>query len=261
MDFSDAIFEDGYRQKKRHLNPLVTNLLAHLVSQREVARLLKINYKTVVRKFRYQAINAEHEFNTRNFEKPQAAKIEFDDLETFERSKHLPLSVTLAVERGSRRVLGLEVSTMPSRGTLAQKAREKYGRRADLRQKTRNVLFTQLVGLVHPAAEIRSDHNPSYPVLVKKYFPGATHKRFKGRRGCVTGQGELKEGRYDPLFSINHTCAMFRANVNRLIRKTWCTTKSQERLRSHLILYANAHNNRLEENARKKEERIDRRAG
>ncbi|MGZ3656152.1 MAG: hypothetical protein ACXWR1_04035, partial [Bdellovibrionota bacterium] len=73
--------------------------------------------------------------------------------------------------------------------------------------------------------------------------------------------GELKEGRYDPLFSINHTCAMFRANVNRLIRKTWCTTKSQERLRSHLILYANAHNNRLEEHARKKEERIARRAG
>ena len=249
--YSDAIFEGCYRQKKRHLNSIVVDLLAHEMSQREVARVLKVNYKTVVHKFRYRSLDAEYELHTQNQAKPLAAVVEFDDLETFEHSKHKPLSVTIAVEAKTRRILALEVAVMPARGTHARRAREKYGKRPDLRQKTRKFLFQRLQNLLLPQAEIRSDRNPCYPSLVKRYFPLAAHKRFLGRRGCVTGQGELKEGKFDPLFSINHTCAMFRANVNRLIRKTWCTTKDADRLRSHLILYASEHNKRLDENARK----------
>lgn len=172
-------------------------------------------------------------------------------METFEHTKHKPLSITIAVEKTTRRVLSLDVSAMPSRGRFAGRAREKYGRRSDLRQRTRKLMFARLQALVSPTAQIRSDRNPCYPFLVKKFFPDAIHKTFKGKRGCVTGQGELKEGKFDPLFAINHTCAMFRANVNRLIRKTWCTTKSADRLRYHLILYACEHNKRLEENALK----------
>jgi hypothetical protein len=249
---SDAVVQDCYRQKKRLQNSVITALLAHEMSQREVARTLKINFKTVVRKFRYQAFGAQCLFHWENTHGPKAETVEFDDLETFEHSKHKPLSVTIAVEAGSRRILALEVSEMPSRGTLAKKARAKYGKREDRRQEMRKVLFERLQKLVVPYAEIRSDSNPSYPSLVKRYFPNATHVKFMGRKGCVTGQGELKQGRFDPLFSINHTCAMFRANVNRLIRKTWCTTKSLERLRAHLMLYAHEHNRRLEETARRR---------
>lgn len=38
---------------------------------------------------------------------------------------------------------------------------------------------------------------------------------------------------------------MLRANVNRLFRKTWCTTKRADRLYAHLILYAHFHNTML----------------
>ena len=245
--YSDAIFEDSYRQKKRFLNPIVSELLAHLVSQREVARMLKINYKTVVRKFHHQAWSAERDFHKRNLEKEKAQVVEFDDMETFEHTKHKPLSITIAIEAVTRRILALAVSSMPARGRLAEAARSKYGKRLDLRQKTRRRLFENLPDLVAENAEFRSDKNPSYPSLIRRGFPQALHQQFAGRRGCVTGQGELKAGGFDPLFSINHTCAMFRANVNRLIRKTWCTTKSAERLREHLILYANEHNKRLDE--------------
>jgi hypothetical protein len=254
--YSDAIFEDGYRQKKRQYNSVVVDLYAHVLSLREVARVLKLNYKTVVQKFHYQALNAEFELNSGNAAKPAAQVVEFDDLETFEHSKHKPLSVTIAVEGKSRRILAVDVAVMPSRGRLAKKAREKYGRRVDQRQRKRKMLFTQLTELVAPNAEIRSDSNPSYPGLVKRFFPKATHVKFLGRRGCVTGQGELKQGKFDPLFSINHTCAMFRANVNRLIRKTWCTTKLADCLRSHLILYAAEHNKRLDQVEAKKAARL-----
>ena len=87
-----------------------------------------------------------------------------------------------------------------------------------------------------------SDEHNFYPPVVKKYFPEAKHKRYKGGRACVAGQGELKKKKYDPLFAINHTYAMFRANINRLIRRTWNTTKEIEQLQNHLDIYCYAFN-------------------
>ncbi|HXH76731.1 MAG TPA: hypothetical protein VNJ08_17305, partial [Bacteriovoracaceae bacterium] len=55
-------------------------------------------------------------------------------------------------------------------------------------------------------------------------------------------QGELKKVRFDPLFMVNHTCALLRANVNRLIRKTWCTTKDPARLKDHLDVFVYYYN-------------------
>jgi hypothetical protein len=92
------------------------------------------------------------------------------------------------------------------------------------------------------AIEIRSDLCPRYPSVVRRFFPFATHTRYKGRRGCVVGQGELKRGGFDPLFSLNHSCAMYRDNLKRLSRRTWCTTKRPDRLQALLNMYACYHN-------------------
>ncbi|MDR3607717.1 MAG: hypothetical protein P4M08_10090 [Oligoflexia bacterium] len=87
-----------------------------------------------------------------------------------------------------------------------------------------------------------SDENPHYPYYLKRHHPSATHTRVKGGRGAITGQGELKKLRFDPLFSLNHTCAMLRANLNRLFRRTWCTTKTKQGLIDHLSMYVSYHN-------------------
>ena len=176
---------------------------------------------------------------------PKAETIEFDDLETFEHTKCKALSVTLAVEHGTRRILGVAVSRMATSGKLSKKAKALYGHRKDERRLGRQILLTNVAELTQENALVKSDQNPYYPRDVKRFFPAATHQRFKGKRGCSTGQGELKRVKFDPLFSLNHTCAMFRANVNRLFRKTWCTTKRAERLWAHLILYADFHNSTL----------------
>ena len=94
-------------------------------------------------------------------------------------------------------------------------------------------------------ARIFSDQNPHYEPDVKKHFPEALYKTYKGRRGCVVGQGELKSGGFDPLFCLNHTAAMLRANMNRLFRRTWCTTKTVFGLEDHIAIYARAHNERI----------------
>ena len=152
-----------------------------------------------------------------------------------------PLSVTIAVA-DDRLLLATVVSVMPANGPLAEKSRKKYGERKDERAEGRRLMFNKLLPIVAPTAEFRSDQNPHYPADLKAAFPFAKHQATKGRKPRDHGQGELKIGGFDPLFSLNHTCASFRANVNRLIRKTWCTTKLAERLSLHLHIYADYHN-------------------
>ena len=175
----------------------------------------------------------------------KAKEIEFDDLETFEHSKLKPLSVCGVFETKTRRILGFNVAIMPAKGRIAKKSRAKYGRRKDERRTAREKLFSDLVSFVDPQAVIRSDQNPHYRSSVKRYFPDAKYEQFKGTRGCVVGQGELKALRFDPLFTLNHTFAMFRANINRLVRRTWNTTKLKERLYLHVAIYSLFHNWKL----------------
>ena len=80
--FSHATFSPCYKQNKRHKNDLVKKLLVACVSQRRIARILKINRKTVVRKFIFLAQQCELKFNQHRAEQPLSQDIQFDDLET-----------------------------------------------------------------------------------------------------------------------------------------------------------------------------------
>jgi hypothetical protein len=224
------------------MNPLVFKQLVSGASQRRTAWILGINRKTVVRKFIFLGLHATNLLPLINQLYPKVKTMEFDDLESFEHSKCKPLSITLAVQYKTRRILGFRVSQMPAKGKLAAFARKKYGARKDHRKAARHELFKELKPIIAESALIKSDENPHYPADVKRHFPGATHQTYKGRRGCVVGQGELKRGGFDPIFSLNHTCAMLRANINRLFRRTWCTTKIPARLGYHVAIYALFHN-------------------
>lgn len=243
--FSTATLDPCYQQKKRQLNQTLFNLLASGNSQRRCAYLLKINRKTVKRKFLFLGKKSLVDLWRHNFSQPRAQVIEFDDLETFEHSKYKPLSITLAVESRTRRILNFVVSSMPPKGIIAQRAFKKYGPRVDERPRGRKLLLASLKGLAMPNVLIKSDQNPHYTNDVKIFYKNSVHIQMKGRDGAITGQGELKKTGFDPLFSLNHTCAKLRADVNRLIRKTWCTTKKAERLRYHLAIMSLYHNQAL----------------
>lgn len=242
---SRATFSRWFRHKKRVKNEQLRRHFASSGTIRRAARTFSLNRKTVERKLLVLGFEAEAKLRIENFARRKVRVIEFDDMETFEHTKCKPLSITLAVQKRTRRILGLEVSTMPAKGLLAEKARKKYGHRFDGRALARSELFRQLQDVVHEKALIKSDQNPHYVADVAKFFPKARHVRFQGRRPASTGQGEIKKGKFDPLFALNHTCAMFRANVSRLVRKTWVTTKRIDRLRAHLFIYADYHNQHL----------------
>lgn len=221
-------------------------LLVSGVSQRRAARVLSINPKTVVRKFlflsglaRLRNQEFRNEFLANGI---RLESIHFDEMESFEHSKCLPLSIPLAVQTQTRKILGFRVCEMPAKGPLAKISRKKYGLRRDGRAKAADSLFSEIAPLLLPRAEVRTDQNPHYPRWIRRRMADADHQAHEGKRGCIVGQGELKKIGFDPLFDLNHTCAMLRANINRLFRKTWCTTKKRDRLADHIELYAYFHN-------------------
>ena len=249
--FSTATFHPCFQQKKRHKNHKVRGLLCSGVSQRRIAQILCLHRITIARKLVFLAQQAALQLEIDQSTASKVEIIEFDEQETFEHTKCKPLSVLTAVQYKTRKILAIEVSQMPCRGRLAKTSLRKYGYRADHRTRGRRALFERLQKQVVPWVHIKSDLNPHYVADIRKFFPEARHSQFKGAPSAETGQGELKKLKFDPLFSINHTLAKFRADISRLIRKTWCTTKKAEKLSLHLLIYAQFHNERLKKQVKK----------
>jgi transposase-like protein len=240
--FSDQTSKSTFRLKKKKELKNVELLLVSGVSKRRIALLTRLNRATVQRYS--QALSSDALAWQKNFlsSKPESKEIQFDDLETFEHTKMKPLSVALGVEKGTRLILGAFVNRMPAKGHLAQKSRAKYGPRPDERSKGWHSLLEVLKTCTEPCSEVTSDENPHYLKYVKKYLPHANHTRVPGGRGCIAGYGELKKKGFDPMFSLNHTCAMFRDNIACLKRKTWTTTKKPENLQQLINIYIRRHN-------------------
>ena len=237
--FSRATFEWEYRQKKRRVNFPLLKLLSSGVSQRRSALILGVDKKTVERKFLYLAkkIKERNQKWRDSLESFRIEHIQFDDLISIEHTKLKPLTVTAVTDSQTREILTVKVGKIPSFGLLAKLSRIKYGFRENQHPETLRRAFKEIKDLVHPKAIIDSDEHMLYPSMVREFFPDAKHRRYKSERSAISGQGELKKTKYDPLWDINHTYAMLRGNVNRLFRKTWCTTKIAERLEMHLEIF------------------------
>lgn len=240
--FSRETTQPEYRQQKRWFNTSLAELLASGLSQRRAARILGIDKDTVARRVRSLGILARTSLANMLIPHTPFRHVQFDEMESFEHSKCKPLSIPLAVCRDTRLILGFGVCQMPAKGHLAAIARKRYGKRPDMRPQAIRKLLANMIPLVTPTCRLDSDQCPRYPKAVSEYLPHAQHHTYEGRRGCVVGQGELKRGGFDPLFSLNHTAAMLRDNIKRLARKTWCTTKQATRLYDLISIYAWSHN-------------------
>jgi len=237
---SNATFDDACWQKKRHLNYACMMMLSSLVSMRRIGRVLNINPKTVARKLAYLGETLQKKMEAQDFS--HVSHIQCDELQTIEHTKLKPLSVAMAVSTKDRRIIGFRVASMPATGLLAKVSRKKYGLRPDHRRREFAALCQDIKPQLPRLHTIESDECSFYNPILSRVFPAAKHQQFKGKKSSVAGQGELKKVVHDPLFCINHTFAMLRANINRFIRKTWCTTKKIQPLIHHLTVYMFVHN-------------------
>jgi len=228
-----------YYQKKRRINFQIFKHFISKTSQREIARLMKINKNTVARKFDYWSKKArlENQKFNKKLQVSKATNIQFDDLITKEITKLKPLSVTVVVDSERSYILGAKVSQIAAFGRLAQPSVKKYGRRSSNHREKLGELFYEIHPLIINNPIIKSDLHKNYLSEVKKVFPKSKYDQFKADRSCIAGQGELKRSRFDPLFAINHALARLRDSLNRLLRRNWAVTQDPARLQGHLEMY------------------------
>ncbi|MBC96491.1 MAG: transposase, partial [Halobacteriovoraceae bacterium] len=246
--FSNATFSPAKNQKKRRFNHTLLLQLASGISQNRAAILHKCHPVTIKRKFEYLAKRSRiknRELLKSLYQDQRCTEVQFDDLITIEHTKLKPLSVTVIVDKKTRRVLGTNIATIGAFGHLAKISLNKYGKRINNHIPKMHELFKSVENYIHPLAIIESDVHKFYPQIVKAHFPSSTHITFPGGKSSIAGQGELKKLKFDPLFCINHSNAMLRANINRLFRRTWNTTKRIEQLQKHLDIYCYAFNSGL----------------
>jgi hypothetical protein len=213
---------------------------------RRIALRFSMNRKTVQRKFLFLAEQARKRQAVRLASLSNIDTVQMDEMETFEHTKCKPLSIAVAVVPGQRLILGLAASEMPAKGPLARVSHKKYGPRRDDRKAAFQGLLCKLKPQLSTDVWFWSDKKPAYISWINEVYPDSSHFRVKGRRGCVVGYGEMKKGGFDPLFWVNHTAAMIRDNLARLLRRTWCTTKQLVYLQHALDLYTDFHNELME---------------
>ncbi len=245
--FSSSTSTLEWKQKKRRVNHPLYQLFSSGISQRRAAIILNLHNTTVARKLDYLAKKADvnHQDLIQKLKKDQVSHLQFDDLITSEHTKLKPLSVSVAVDAKRRFILGIKVSTIPSFGHLSKLSKLKYGKRKSSHLEKLRELFAEIKPVFKENLLIETDEHKRYSEVVREFFPNSNHQTYKGERGAVAGLGELKKVVFDPLFKINHTCAMLRANVNRIFRRTWCTTKKKEKLEQHLKIFAQFYNQTL----------------
>ena len=242
--YSSALFTLEYRQKKRRMNRVIRNELASGISLRRCARNLNLHRTTIARKLDYLAKKARlsHSAFLSSIQKESITHVQFDDLITSIHSKLKPLAISVVIDAKNRLILGAKVSEIPAFGHLAKISRNKYGKRKNEHPENLENLIKNLKPMISNRAVFRTDEHKRYPEILKRHFQYAHHEAFTSKRASVAGLGELKTKKYDPLFMINHTLAMFRANINRLFRRTWCTTKSAEQLQNHVDVFIESFN-------------------
>jgi hypothetical protein len=244
---SDAHKSPCYRQNKRHMNSQVEKLICSGVSQRRIALILKISRLTVFRKFEYLFEQAKLN-NIKDLEKLKNEKLSevfLDEMEDKVHTKCKPVAIALVVTN-QRKILMHEVSRIrPKNKELNKLSKKKYPEWTPNSRAGFKKVINKLAPLVLDDVIIKSDEKQMYAQEISKILPHSKHITFLSRKAVIAGQGELKKGGRDPLFELNHTCAMLRANINRLIRRTWCTTKKLEFLYKHIEIYTHFHNHVL----------------
>jgi transposase-like protein len=243
--FSTQTFRTDFRWHKPGLHFRVFDSLVSKVSLRQMARILEVRRPTVERRFKRLGIQAKL-FHTAMLRRVVAhgginGVFQLDEQETFERDRRLrPITFPVLIERSSYFVVHGQTAPMGCRGQLTDRLKEKRkrmekieGRRISKSKEAVSSCF-QVLTKVHRKGvgiDLQTDKKTSYNRLFKlsvgKEF--ASHQTVSGRAPRCYGS---------ILFPINHTLAMMRDGISRLVRRSWCVSKLRSRLELHFWVWA-----------------------
>lgn len=242
--FSEQTFRLDFRERKPQIDRFILHDFVSKVTHRQSARTLRVNRKTIEERLRRFA-PAIREFHKATLARARASggirgRFAFDELETFENSRRLsPVTVPVMVERRTHYVLHAETAAMAARGRLNRREREKLAIREARHGKRRSGARAAIDRCFEHFAE----HHDSRRLIElatdrKRAYRSAT-RRYIGHRlaAHVTESSKRTRNRSNPLFAINHTFAMMRDGISRLVRRSWGASKCRGRLLLHIWIW------------------------
>jgi hypothetical protein len=229
-----------------HLPRLHLSLYDDMISKvtmRQSARLRRHSRSTIAHRLRLigRHCGDAHSSWLRHARIDDATKARFqlDELETYETDRRLfPVTVPILIESRTYFVVDVRTAPLPARGSLSLALRRRkaalerrHGRRRSGSSRAVRESFAVLERLLPlgGTVRVRTDRKSTYPGIIRSVFGArARHDRRSSKS---------KRNYGNPLFPINHTLALVRDNVSRLVRRTWAAAKLRERLGLHLSMW------------------------
>jgi len=237
--FSTQSFRLDFGLRKPTLHLALFDTFISKVTQRQAARNLACTRKTVVHRLRLLSQHSR-EFHERVLAHARSrgglrGDYQLDELETFEGSRRMgPVTMPVLIELHSYFVVHVEVAPLPPRGKPRRRELERglerervegvrrSGSRAAVERCFR--VLAQAHGRGR-APMISTDHKSTYGPLLRKAIPGTCYH--------VRHSSTARRDFCNPLFPINHTLAMMRDGLSRLVRRNWGVSKRREWLERH----------------------------
>jgi hypothetical protein len=238
--FSTQRFRLDFRLQRPRLHLDLWGLLISKCTHRQSARVLGCDRKSVAHRLELMGSHCRAWHRSRLRHATLAGTFQLDELETFEHSRRLqPLTVPVLIQRRSLLIVDLAVAPLPCRGGLSEADRRRKAEREALYGKRRSGSRAAVEGCLASLgaslgrcahALLESDSKPAYRASLRRVLQGRVHGvRYSSR---------ARRDRANPLFAINHTLAMLRDGVSRLVRRSWAASKRSRKLQLHLWIWA-----------------------
>jgi hypothetical protein len=234
-----------YRQRKPEINKPFVEVYLSGVSLRRTAHILKVNRKTLARRILTQGAMARksHEDRLLKSDDFKGRNYSFDDMITKVGSKYFPVSLSIAVNEDTGKIVDIKVSRINAYGYPARNSSKVPGLTkvpTDLHnQEMINVLSAIKIASKGTKFFLHTDKANNIVstgrIALGKNF---VHKPVKAPK-----KGEQRAG-FSAMFWLNHVCARIRADLARMGRSSWCFSRSMDSLQSHLDMFMEFFNNR-----------------
>jgi hypothetical protein len=241
--FSSQSFrlDRGLQRPRLHLD-----LWAHFISkvtQRQSARMLGCSRKSVAHRLELLGDHCR-EYHVRHIARLAAGaglegKFLLDELETYEHSRRLqPVTVPVLIQRSSYFLVDLAAAPLPCRGQLNARDREKKAAREQLLGKRRSGSRQAVEGCLKTLSTlVRSKRSLVLQTDCKHQYVESIRRVLGPKTVHLRTSSKDKRDYANPLFPINHTLAMLRDGLSRLVRRTWAASKLRARLEQHLWIW------------------------
>lgn len=172
----------------------------------------------------------------------QTPVIAFDEMESFIKSRALPVSIGLAVCGLTGFIIDIGVAEIKMKGALKRKLRNKalnpeYHNRPNNSPFMRTQVFTNMRKCLEPNGHVITDGSPLYLRQIPNSIPLVNHVPVLRGKSKVRNRPRVDNPYPGAMNRLNSVASQYRNYLSRLGRRTLITSKKMEFLEYHLWLF------------------------